>query len=182
VPWAALLAVPLFVLAWAFRTSLVGQASAALLSALSCVTLGVLLSAVTPSAWLKVGIVAMAIADSWLVISDLLQTPNATLIAAHPGGGLPQLQSALFGSASMGYGDFFVAAVLGAVLAREGLRRQLTGALMTLVFAGLFALLFFVVNELPATVPVAATVIVLEAEPRVRAAARRRRARRAVVA
>jgi hypothetical protein len=39
----AVLAVPLFVLAWALKTSLVGEASAALLSALSCVTLGVLL-------------------------------------------------------------------------------------------------------------------------------------------
>ena len=72
VPWAALLAAPLFVLAWASRTSLAGQAAAALLSALSCVTLGVLLGAVTPPAWLKLGIVAMAVADSWLVVTDLL--------------------------------------------------------------------------------------------------------------
>ena len=175
VPWAALVAVPLFVLAWAGRNSLAGHSAAALLSALSCVTLGVLLGAVTPPSWLKVGIVAMAIADSWLVISDLLQAPNATLLAAAPGGGLPRLQSLLFGSASMGYGDVFVAGVLGAVLAREGFRRQLGGAVMTLVFAGLFDLLFFVVDELPATVPVAATVIVLEAAPRVSAWRRRSR-------
>jgi hypothetical protein len=177
-PWAALGAIPLFVLAWASRDSLAGHSAAAILSALSCVTLGVLLGAVTPPSWLKVGIVAMAIADSWLVISDLLQAPNATLLAAAPGGGLPRLQSLLFGSGSMGYGDVFVAGVLGAVLAREGVRRQLGGAVMTLVFAGLFDLLFFVVDELPATVPVAATVIVLEAAPRVRRlSASRRRSR-----
>jgi hypothetical protein len=173
VPWAALLAVPLFVLAWASRTSLAGQAAAALLSALSCVTLGVLLGAVTPPAWLKLGIVAMAVADSWLVVTDLLQAPNATLIAAHPGAGLPRLQSVLFGTVSMGYGDLFVAGLLGAVLAREGVRRQLSAAAMTLLFAGLFDLLFFFVNELPATVPVALTVIVLEASPRVSAWRRR---------
>src|ERR1700727_2461591 len=36
-PLAALAAIPLFVLAWTLKTSLVGEASAALLSALSCV-------------------------------------------------------------------------------------------------------------------------------------------------
>ncbi len=63
-PLLALLAIPLFVIAWVWRTSLSGEAAAALLSALSCVTLGVLLAAVTPPGWLKVGIVLMAIADT----------------------------------------------------------------------------------------------------------------------
>jgi hypothetical protein len=161
VPWAALLAVPLFVLAWAARTSLVGEAAAALLSALSCVTLGVLLGAVTPPGWLKLGIVLMAAADTWLVVSDLLQAPNAALAAAAPGAGLPQLQSELFGTVSMGYGDLFVAALLGAALART-VRVQRGAAVLTFVFAALFDLLFFAVDELPATVPVALVVIVLE--------------------
>jgi hypothetical protein len=160
-PWAALVAIPLFVLAWASRTTLVGEAAAALLSALSCVTLGLLLAIVTPPGWLKFGIVAMSAADVWLVLSDLLQAPNATLVASAPGGGLPQLQSELFGSVSLGYGDLFVAALLGAVLAREG-RRQGGMALLTLVLAGLFDLLFFVLNELPATVPVALALILGE--------------------
>jgi hypothetical protein len=160
-PWAALVAIPLFALAWGVRTTLVGEASAALLSALSCVTLGVLLAIVTPPGWLKLGIVAMSVADCWLVLSDLLQTPNATLVAAHPGSGLPQLQSELFGTVSLGYGDLFVAALLGAVLAREA-RRQGGMALLTLVLAGLFDLLFFVLNELPATVPVALALIIGE--------------------
>jgi hypothetical protein len=125
------------------------------------VTLGVLLAAVTPHGWLKVGILLMAGADVWLVSSDLLQNPNATLVAAAPAGGLPQLQDAVFGSAIMGYGDLFVAAVLGGVLAHRW-RRQLSGALLTLVFAGLFDLLFFVVDELPATVPVALALITVE--------------------
>ena len=50
-----------------------------MLSALSCVTLGVLLAAVTPPGWLKFGILLMAGADVWLVASDLLQNPNAAL-------------------------------------------------------------------------------------------------------
>jgi hypothetical protein len=162
-PWLAFLAIPLFVLAWVARTTLVGQAAATLLSALSCVTLGVLLGSVTPPGWLKLGIIAMSVADVWLVLTDLLQAPNNTLVAAAPlpGSGLPQLQSETFASVSMGYGDLFVAALLGAVLAREG-RRQGPMALLTLVLAGLFDLLFFVLHELPATVPVALALVVGE--------------------
>jgi hypothetical protein len=160
-PSLAVGAVPLFLLAWLSRHSLVGEGAAALLSALSCVTLGVLLAAVTPPAWLKLGIVAMAAADAWLVISDLLQAPNATLVAAHPAGGLPKLQTEIFGTVSMGYGDLFVAALLGAVLASDP-RLQRLGAGLTFVIAALFDLLFFVVNELPATVPVALALITVE--------------------
>jgi hypothetical protein len=158
-PAAALAAAPLFAIAWAAHKSLAGEAAAALLSALSCVTLGVLLASVTPARWLKVGIVLMAAADTWLVVSNLLQAPNATLVAAQPVGGLPQLQSEFFGSVSMGYGDLFVAALLGAVLASDR-RRQLSAALLTLVIAALFDLLFLTLNELPATVPVALALIV----------------------
>ncbi len=183
-PIAAFGAAALFAIAWLARTSLAGEAAGAILSALSCVTLGVLLAAVTPPAWLKLGIVLMAGADVWLVVSDLLQAPNATLVAARPGAGLPQLQSEIFGSVSMGYGDLFVAALLGAVLAAQR-PRQWTAAVLTLVLAAAFDLLFLVVNELPATVPVALALIVVEGWTRLRArersvlpvARRRRRAR-----
>jgi hypothetical protein len=154
------------------KDSLVGEASAAILSALSCVTLGVLLGAVTPPSWLKAGIVLMAAADVWLVVSDLLQTPNATLVAAAPPAGLPQLQSELFGTVSLGYGDLFVAALLGAVLAASW-RRQWQAALLTLALAAVFDLLFFFISELPATVPVALALIVMEASQRISVARRR---------
>ncbi len=162
-PWLALLAVPLFLLAWRSRATLWGEGAAALLSALSCVTLGVLLAAVTPPQWLKFGIIAMSAADVWLVLSDLLQAPNNSLVAAAPapGSGLPQLQSELFGNVSLGYGDLFVAGLLGAVLARQR-RPQWPMAALTLVIAGLFDLLFFTLSELPATVPVALALIVGE--------------------
>jgi hypothetical protein len=164
-PWAALAAIPLFALAWADQSGLAGQASAALLSALSCVTLGVLIASITPPPWLKVGIVLMAAADAWLVISDLLQAPNASLVAAHPVGHLPRLQTEIFGSVVMGYGDLFIAGVLGAVLA-SARPRQLRAAALTLLIAGAFDLLFFVVNELPATVPVALALLAEEAYTR----------------
>jgi hypothetical protein len=160
--YAALAAIPLFIIAWTSKNTLVGEAAGALLSALSCVTLGVLLSAVTPSRWLKAGIVLMAVADVWLVATDLLQSPNTALVAAQPPAGLPQLQSEIFGTVTMGYGDLFVAALLGAVLASQW-RRQWQAAVLTLVIAGLFDLLFFFINELPATVPVALALLVSEA-------------------
>ena len=42
----------------------------------------------------RAGIIAMALADTALVVSDLLQRPNNALNAAHPAAGLPRLQSA----------------------------------------------------------------------------------------
>jgi len=67
----------------------------------------------------------------------------------------------------MGYGDLFVAALLGAVMVSDG-QRQRSAAVLTLLLAGAFDLLFFVVNELPATVPVALALIVVEAVSAVR--------------
>ena len=162
----------LFALAALERNALVGEGAGALLSALSCVTLGVLLAAVTPPAWLKLGILAMAAADTWLVISDLLQAPNATLVAAAPAAGLPRLQSETFGSVSMGYGDMFVAGLLGALTAGSR-ATQRTAALLTLLFASAFDVLFLVLNELPATVPVALALIAIEAVSAVRRRSRR---------
>ena len=159
-PWLAALAPVLFAVAWLAPASLVGEAAAALLSALSCVTLGVLLAAVTPSRWLKLGILAMSAADVWLVASAQLQAPNAVLVAARPGGGLPQLQSEQFGSITLGYGDLFVAALLGGALAPR-VRVQRLAAVVTLAVAGVFDLLFLVVYELPATVPVALTLVLV---------------------
>ncbi len=118
--------------------------------------LGVLLAAVTPPRWLAAGIVAMALADTALVVSDLLQRPNNALNAAHPAAGLPRLQSAVFGSAVMGYGDLFIAGALGGLLAATvGRSAQLRAAALTAILALGFDLLFFAVDELPATVPVA---------------------------
>ncbi len=71
----------------------------------------------------------MALADSALVISDLLQRPNNALNAAHPAAGLPQLQSAVVGSAVMGYGDLFIAGVLGGLLA-AGSRPQTSAGVL----------------------------------------------------
>jgi hypothetical protein len=160
-PPLALLVIPLFALAWAFRGALAGQTAALALSALACLSLGWLLACVVADRWLKLGIYAMAAIDTWLIASDLLQEPNATLNAVAPLAGLPRLQYVSFGSAAMGFGDLFIAAVLGAMLAQNR-RLQLTGAALTAIFALSFDLLFFAVDSLPATVPIALTLAALE--------------------
>jgi hypothetical protein len=166
-PLAALV-IPLFAVAWAFQDALPGQAAGLALSGLACVSLGWLLACVVPAGWLKLGIYAMAAIDVWLIASDLLQGPNAVLNAAAPGS-LPQLQYASFGTAVTGFGDLFVAATLGALLATNR-RRQLQGALLVAVLALAFDLLFFAVDSLPATVPVALALAGLQIDGRRRAA------------
>jgi hypothetical protein len=158
----ALAVLPLFAIAWAARGALGGEAAALALSALACVSLGWLVACIVPAPWLKLGIYVMAAVDTWLVASDLLQSPNAVLNTVAPGGGLPRLQLASFGSAVMGFGDLFVAATLGALLASNSRRLQLRGAALAAVLCVGFDLLFFAVDELPSTVPIALTLAALE--------------------
>ena len=161
-PPLALLAAPLLALAWTEQGTLLGDGCAAVITALSCVTLGRLIAGVTPLTWLKVAIVAMAVIDAYLVFSRKLEQPNATLNAAAPAPGLPQLQSASFGNAVIGYGDFFVAGVFGAIVAREGAPNWAAAGL-TFGCCFLFDLLFLTTDTLPATVPVAVALLLYEA-------------------
>jgi len=159
-PLLALTMVPLFALAWAAQGTFGGRTAALALSALACVTLGWLLAGAVPARWLELGIYAMAATDAYLIASDLLQEPNATINSAAPAGGLPRLQFVHFGSAVMGFGDLFIAAVLGALLARDR-RLQQRGAVLAAVICVGFDLLFFFISETPATVPIALTLLVL---------------------
>jgi hypothetical protein len=176
--WLALMApilvvAALFVLAWVSPHSLAGEAAATALSGLGCVTLGWLLVCGVPARWLRLGVYAMAVIDIWFVASDLLQGPNAVLSAAAPAADLPRLQAVHFGSALMGFGDLFVAALVGCLLAAEatslsgasGGRRgnwQLVAAILVAALALCFDLLFFVVDQLPATVPVALALALVQ--------------------
>lgn len=172
-PAWALAVVPLFALAWASPGSLAGETAATALTALGCVGLGWLLAEVAPASWLKLGIYAMAAVDTWLVVTELLQGPNAVLSAAAPAG-LPRLQVVHFGDAAMGFGDLFVAATLGALLAlpadgsisvamrRFSARRQWVAAGLVVGLGLGMDLLFFAVDTLPATVPVALALALTE--------------------
>jgi hypothetical protein len=170
----ALVVLPLFALAWADPGSLAGEASATALSGLACVSLGWLLVSVVPALWLRLGVYAMAALDTYVVATDILQGPNSVLTVAHPAADLPRLQAVHFGSAAMGFGDLFIAAVVGCLLASDadgpetsGIRtpwprRQLVAAGLVAVLALAFDLLFFAVDELPSTVPVAVALAMVQ--------------------
>jgi hypothetical protein len=158
-PALALLAVPLLALGWAAQETLPGDLALCLLSALSCVTLGRLLAGLVPLVWLEAGIVAMAIVDAILVFGNQLQAPNAVLNAAVPAPGLPQLQYLAMPYSSLGYGDVFVAGVLGGVLAARG-ERQWPVAILVLGLSIAWDTLFWVYDTIPATVPVAVALVI----------------------
>jgi hypothetical protein len=160
-PPLALLAAPLLALAWAVPDDRAGQVATTLLILGSAVTAGRLLAGVAPLSLLKLGIVAMAAVDAWLVFSNRLQAPNAVLVAAEPGAGLPQLQSAAFGTSSLGYGDFFAAAVVGAIVAAQ-CGPQLAATIAMVVVGLAWDQLFLVYDVLPATVPAATVLLGVE--------------------
>ena len=157
----ALLAAPLLALAWAVQDARAGQAAGTLLILGSAVTVGRLLAGAAPLPLLKLGVVAMAAVDAYLVFGGQLEHPNAVLVAATPAPGLPRLQSASYGFAGMGYGDFFAAAVVGGVLAAQRAPQLVPAALMVVV-ALAWDQLFLVRDVLPATVPPAVVLLLVE--------------------
>jgi hypothetical protein len=160
-PWLGALAIPLLALAWAYPDDRVGQLATIALIVGSAVTLGRLLAGGAPLGLLKAAVIAMAIVDGILVFSNNLQAPNSVLVAAAPGLGLPQLQSASFGHAGLGYGDFFAAAVVGGILAAER-APQLLSALALLAVSLAWDQLFLIYDVLPATIPPALVLVGVE--------------------
>jgi hypothetical protein len=158
----AAIAVPLLALAWAVPESRVGQLATTALIAGSAVTVGRLLAGAAPLTLLKAGVYAMAAIDAWLVFTNRLQPANAVLVAAAPAEGLPQLQSASFGGSGLGYGDFFVAGLVGGVLAMQR-GPQLLAAVAVLAVSFLWDQLFLVYDVLPATIPPALVLLACEA-------------------
>lgn len=163
----------LFAWAWLGGPPLLAQAAAVTLTALSCCALASYLAQVAPSLVLRIALVVMAALDAVLVFGQLLQGPNDTLNAATVGASVPHLQVALFGSALLGYGDLFAAAVLGAVISRAASPAwpaRWIVAVLLLGVSAIFDLLFLVVDTLPATVPVAVVLLLIEAVRRSRPA------------
>ncbi|MDP9344364.1 MAG: hypothetical protein M3P44_01325, partial [Actinomycetota bacterium] len=124
----------------------------------STVTVGRLLAGAAPLSLLEAGVYAMAAVDAYLVFSNRLQAPNAVLVAAEPGLGLPRLQSASFGGAGLGYGDFFAAGVAGGILAARCAPQLLAGGALIVVSLA-WDQLFLVYDVLPATIPPALVLL-----------------------
>jgi len=176
--WAAALAVPLLAAALAAPDALVGELARIALIAGACITAGRLLAGAAPISVLKLGVVAMAAIDATFIFGHLSDHQNAQFSAAVAAPGLPQLQIANLGGASCDFGDFFAAAMVGAIVARER-SGQLLAAAATFLVTQAFDQLFLVVDSLPATVPPAVVMIALETRRRRRVAHAMPRPRRA---
>ncbi len=175
-PPLAPMAAPLLALAWASPDSRAGQVALTVLIAGSAVTVGRLLAAAAPLSLLKAGVYAMAAMDAYLVFTNRLQPSNVVLVAAAPAPGLPQLQSAAFGGAGLGYGDFFVAGLVGGILAAQR-GPQFRAAIAVLIASLLWDQLFLVYDVLPATIPPALVLLGCEALAQRKRISGRRRAR-----
>jgi hypothetical protein len=171
-PWLALLAIPLLVLALDAPESALGRAARIVLVVGSAATAGRLLAAAAPLTLLKAGVVLMAAIDAFLVLGDHFDQQFAGYDAASPGAGMPQLQLARVGDVATDYGDYFLAGLVGAILAVER-GPQLAAAVAMLVVAEAWNQLFLVVDSLPNTTAPALVLIGWELW--------RRRGRRAAV-
>jgi hypothetical protein len=161
-PWLALAVVPILAAAFAAPDDPLGRAARLVLIVGSVVTAGRLLAGVAPLRYAKAGVVAMAVVDAVFIFGDLWGEQNAAFNAAAPAAGLPRLQVADVGAVSTDYGDYFVAGLVGAILAVER-RPQALAALATLAAAEAFNQLFLIVDSLPGTVPPAVVLLAFEA-------------------
>jgi hypothetical protein len=137
------------------RHGVAGEAARVLAIACACGVLATLLAGVAPPNALRAGLVALVALDLILVVAGDVGTTSQALHQASAPGGLPRFQDATLGPATMGYGDLFGAAVLGALLTREHRPRRLAAAAVLVCALG-FGLLLTVVTTLPATLPLLA--------------------------
>jgi hypothetical protein len=164
-PWMAVLAVPLLAAALVGPDDPIGQVGRLGLIVGSCVTAGRLLAGAAPLTLLKAGVIAMATIDAVFIFGDFFGDQNAQFNAAVPAADLPRLQVADIGDVSTDYGDYFVAGLVGAILAVER-RPQVVAALATFAVAQAFNQLFLVVDSLPGTVPPALVLLAFEVRQR----------------
>jgi hypothetical protein len=173
-PWLAVLAVPALAAAMAAPDDPLGRLGRLALIVGSVVTAGRLLAGAAPLTLLKVGVVAMAGIDAIAIFGDLFGEQNQMFNAAAPAAGLPRLQLADIGDVSTDYGDFFVAGLVGGILAAEH-RPQVAAAIATFAVAQAWNQLFLLVDSLPGTIPPALVMLAFQA-PEIRHGAIARRA------
>jgi hypothetical protein len=158
-----------------------GQLATSVLMALGCLTLGTALARLMPGPWLRVGVIAMGAVDVLLLVVGVGQ-PSATIMQhAMATGPLPAFDRAEVGPMSKDYPDLVLAAVLGGAVAGRPIQKP--AAVLLAILATAYGGLFAVAHILPATVPPALILALVEWGPkawarprgRVRCAACRRR-------
>jgi hypothetical protein len=180
--WAVPLALAAPLLWWAAWRLAPGpwpELAADLLIVLAAATLGRLTGWVSPRWALVAGVVLATGVDVWQVARIEVQPVAQALGAAVPPSGLPSLQELRLRGATMGWGDVYIAAVVGAIAAVS--RRAAVAAVVGCAVGGaLLGLLFAWVDYVPATVPAAVALAAAGVAERrrvvawLRAASRRR--------
>jgi hypothetical protein len=149
-----LAAAALWLVAWLVN-GLVAQAASVALIALAAVTIAELAAAIAPEWSLVAGLVVLAVVDVVLVWGTAQVQPATTALhGATVGHGIPELQDATFGGATMGWLDLVAPALLGVVA-----HARLRAAVVTGLSAGAWGLLLLVTPTVPATVPVLAALL-----------------------
>jgi hypothetical protein len=136
-----------------------GQLGAAVITALACLTVGAALQRLIPPRWLLAGVLAMSIADVGLLALGFGYHQTLVLAAASRSFHGPSFTGARVGGTTIGYPDLFLAALLGTYLA--GSRAQRPGAILLGVLVIAYDSLLSPGVLLPATVPIALTLLVV---------------------
>jgi hypothetical protein len=161
---ARMLLLPVAALAGALSLlagGLAGELGAAIITALGCLTIGAVLQRLIPPRWLLVGVVAMSLTDIVLLAFGFGLHQTVLLAAAARSFHGPSFTGARVGGTTIGYPDLFLAALLGAYLASRGTQRL--GAVVLAVLAVAYDSLLSPGVLLPATVPIALTLLVVVA-------------------
>jgi hypothetical protein len=153
-PVKAPVAVALWLVAW-LAHGLFAQAASVALIALACATIAELAARVAPARALAASLVLLAVLDVVLVWgTPQVEPASQALHAVSLPHGIPSLQDATFGAATMGWLDLVAPALLGVAVAR-----RYRAAVGTGVAAGLWGLLLLVTSTVPATVPAVAGLL-----------------------
>jgi hypothetical protein len=136
-----------------------GHIGTGVVTALACLTVGAGLQRVIPGRWLLVGVVAMSAVDITLLLAGPGYHETAVLAAAQTNFHGPRFTGAHLGGTTIGYPDLFLAALLGASLA--GQRAQVWAAALLTGLAIAYDSLLTPGLLLPATVPIALTLVVV---------------------
>lgn len=140
-----------------------GQLAASLLTALGCLTLGAALVRLTPARWLRIGVLSMGAVDVLLLALGVGQ-PAAELLREALGSTMhPAFDSANLGDCVLDYPDLVLAAVLGGVAAGRAIQQP--AAALVAILAAAYGALFAVADMLPATVPLALVLVLVELLP-----------------
>jgi hypothetical protein len=156
---AVALAVPmLYWIAWQHAGTRVADVAVDGLIVAACATLAWMTGILAPRWALAIAILVTTAVDVVQILSHDLQPVADAIARSQPSAGLPRLQEARWAGASMGWGDVYLAALLGTLTA-DRLRRNLLAASLVAVAAVAHGFLFLVLDTIPATIPVAAGLL-----------------------